>query len=1013
LALLKEGEVLQQKASSPDDINKAAEKFEGALRVFEAVKYEKGIGEANNNLGLLYSATSHHEEATKYYDKALSVFRRTSDPLNYAVTMNNVGLVHQAKADYREALRCFNEALTKFKAQEFARGEAYTLCNIGKILLDQGDLSKSIECFESAAEIFNRSDDERGRAKCLLGTAFVHEARGRYPEALFSCKNAQLAFHNASDVAGQVQALVLTGRLSREQGELQEADQLLLSARALTEKLGVPGLKASSAVAIGNIYERYGFFEGALSQYEIAAEIQRQIGDRRFLSNTLFDMANIHTRRGDGVRAEKEYTEVLQLKKQLGIPPTEALCQFALFYMERERYAPSDGTPDSARESNLRLAGEYIKQAEDTIQPEEKNILMLLRYVKGRYLLERDAAAALREFSNLRSQADAAGSLRCSFLASVGLGLVYEKMENWAEAEKGFEEAANVSEKIRDALDQAPKRTFLHGEEILGVKHVLPYEGLARVRLRMGKAAKSLSAAEFIKARSFADKMVTKDLGIDVGVDKKLLSDLEMVEGQIASTHRQLQDCLARGGDATAILALEKRQKELHARVEQIKRTLSQKYPDYYARRFPKPVSPEKSALKPDEIVIAYTVTDLGLLIYLIKGKSVVHAEYREVPKRELDGMVSKFLAPFERLTAENAWEKLKSFNFTMGKKLYDLLLSPVLSRIDQDKPVVIVPDGSLTQLPFEMLLADKGKIDLRDDYPSVTGTQFFADRNNVSYSPSITALTLARGLKKRTDGAPGRVLVIANPVIAAAREPAVAENVSKERADAIDRAVEQESLSQKKAAAAKEGDQRLLSVETYNKLLGFDELPEIKALTQDLLKMFGSRCDVYSGKDATMEIFSREIVPKIETYDKIVFATHGYFGDGLLPEVQEPVLLFSMIPARANNLLRMSQVMNLKLNADIVVLLAGQTGVGKYVFGEGTISMGRAFQYAGARSVLMTLWDVVEDSSVKLVFSFMTHLYEGKSKVEALRLARTELRARGYNHPFFWAPFILSGDAD
>ena len=104
---------------------------------------------------------------------------------------------------------------------------------------------------------------------------------------------------------------------------------------------------------------------------------------------------------------------------------------------------------------------------------------------------------------------------------------------------------------------------------------------------------------------------------------------------------------------------------------------------------------------------------------------------------------------------------------------------------------------------------------------------------------------------------------------------------------------------------------------------------------------------------------------------------------------------------------------MGLDLNADVVALTACQRGLGKHISGEGTISMGRAFQYAGARSVLMTLWTVAESSSVMLVESFFKHLNSGMGKLEALQLARKEIGATGYDHPFFWAPFILVGEVN
>jgi CHAT domain-containing protein len=106
-----------------------------------------------------------------------------------------------------------------------------------------------------------------------------------------------------------------------------------------------------------------------------------------------------------------------------------------------------------------------------------------------------------------------------------------------------------------------------------------------------------------------------------------------------------------------------------------------------------------------------------------------------------------------------------------------------------------------------------------------------------------------------------------------------------------------------------------------------------------------------------------------------------------------------------------MSDILSLKMNSDIVALTACETGLGKDVSGEGVMSMGRAFQYAGARSVLMSLWSVADVSSVKLTESFLQHCKSGKSKLESLKLAREEIRKQGFEHPFFWAAFILVGE--
>jgi CHAT domain-containing protein len=125
-----------------------------------------------------------------------------------------------------------------------------------------------------------------------------------------------------------------------------------------------------------------------------------------------------------------------------------------------------------------------------------------------------------------------------------------------------------------------------------------------------------------------------------------------------------------------------------------------------------------------------------------------------------------------------------------------------------------------------------------------------------------------------------------------------------------------------------------------------------------------------------------------------------------------EPVLALTMVPPGVDGFLTMSEVAGLKTNADIVALTACQTGVGVDLAGEGVLSIGRAFQCAGARAVAMSLWSVSEDSSVALMDEFFKRVREGKPKLEAWTEARRQLRKAGFEHPFFWASFVLVGEA-
>ncbi|MDP2278631.1 MAG: CHAT domain-containing protein, partial [Nitrospirota bacterium] len=107
---------------------------------------------------------------------------------------------------------------------------------------------------------------------------------------------------------------------------------------------------------------------------------------------------------------------------------------------------------------------------------------------------------------------------------------------------------------------------------------------------------------------------------------------------------------------------------------------------------------------------------------------------------------------------------------------------------------------------------------------------------------------------------------------------------------------------------------------------------------------------------------------------------------------------------------LTMTEVLDLKLDADMAVLSACVTGKGKMVEGEGVANFARAFQHAGARSVVVSLWEVPSKETVEYMKIFYSYLKAGKSRGEALRLARNTIKAK-YPNPFYWAPFILHGE--
>ena len=165
----------------------------------------------------------------------------------------------------------------------------------------------------------------------------------------------------------------------------------------------------------------------------------------------------------------------------------------------------------------------------------------------------------------------------------------------------------------------------------------------------------------------------------------------------------------------------------------------------------------------------------------------------------------------------------------------------------------------------------------------------------------------------------------------------------------------------------------------------------------------------IYLGEQAREETVKAE---KLDDYRYIHFASHGFIDEAV--PARSGILFSRDANSAEDGVLQMGEIMRLKLNADLVTLSACSTGLGKAVKGEGILGLTRAFFYAGARNVAVTLWNVNDSATAELTKAFYQNLNRHLPKSAALRQAKLTL-LRGENaawrHPYFWAAFVLVGE--
>jgi tetratricopeptide (TPR) repeat protein len=966
-ALLREARGIQKNARTKKDFKIAMQKLREALGAFEATAYDNGIGEANLQLGRIHvNPLRQFSDAGECFQKSLEAFTRAGDVKGQAEALNGLGVVGWHTARHDEAVEYCEKALQMFRDLGDSQGEARTADNIAMIYEIQGHRNKAVEYLRNALQIFSKLGDRAGESKTLNNLGVAYRNLGRYMKAVECYERALEIKREVGDRRGEGYTLlglaVVYGNWIDHSKSAQYAEEALSLFREIRDRGG----EATALISLGMTYRDWGRYSTGVDYLEKALSITKQVGDRINESVALAALGLTHAHLDEFPEALANYRKSLALCKQTGIPMDFTLNRIANLYL---------------------TMGEIDKAAPFVMEAGYTATLGRYHLLKGEY----EKAEGYYEKLSVSRHTGKERSEDNRYAAYTGLGMAYEGMGDYSQAADYYLKAVKHTEDLRSTIPEAQRHTFFQ-VRIEGFFRTAPYEGLSRVLVRMDRPLEAFRSSEFTKARVFAEALSRSSDSPASDIPSDLLRSDRELNDQRASLKKSLQVAYENESQED-IAELVPRVRGIEEALQAHIRMLRTQYPMFANTKYPQPIDLEQSALRDGEWLLTYDLTDAGLLVFLTRGKELKKALFKPVLRNNVGALLNKFREPLDIKSGERLTrERLAAFDFESGKKLSDLLLGGVLDHLPPAAAVTIVPDDSLGLLPFELLVLNgHGTVRTDGKIPCVVDCEFFGDRNPISYYQSVTALTLARTCGKPTARG-GKLLVVADPVLLM-----------------TDSRLRHQDIRSKKT------DHGLTTL--YTNLLGAgagSELSRRAALTGDLAKnlkrLYGPDAEVFTGLDASKAKFLGEIGPKLTDYRNVLLATHGYFGKDL-PGPIEPVLLFTLVPPGTDGYLRMSEVLGLRMNAEMVALTACHTGVGNRVSGEGILGMGRAFQYAGARAVLMSLWAVSEKTSVMLVESFFRNLKGGKGKLEALTLARSEIRKAGFDHPFYWGPFILVGE--
>lgn len=516
--------------------------------------------------------------------------------------------------------------------------------------------------------------------------------------------------------------------------------------------------------------------------------------------------------------------------------------------------------------------------------------------------------------------------------------------------------AVEVLDRQRARLGGTPeaKITF---ESNLGDYYHACLEGL----LDLGRSSEAFHVLERGRARAFLALLAERDLRLR-DLPPQLAAERRRVNAVYDRVVSQLAS-LSPGRDDAEIERLTGELRVLRTQQEEILARIRRESPRSAALQDPQPldVAGVRAALDPGTVLLEYAVGQEKTWLFAIQPT----------------GAAGPGLSVFQvAIGAQELRQEVESFRLLLkdpgsgpvelqarARRLYDLLVRPAESTIAGGQRIVISADGPLHVLAFAALMR---------------GNQYLVEWKPVHFVLSATVYGgLARSRQQRQDPGKARLIAFGDPFYRPLTPDAA-------------------------------GDPELR--EAVRRGLDLQSLPSSGREVKSIAALF-SNAQVYLGREATEER-AKSIGPESRL---VHFACHGLI-DERFPLNSALVLTLpeQRTEGQDNGLLQAWEIFeSVRLEADLVTLSACDTGLGREMAGEGLVGLTRAFQYAGARSVVATLWGVADLSTARFMESFYGHLRAGKSKDEALRAAQIDQirNETGISHPFHWAAFQLTGD--
>jgi CHAT domain-containing protein/Tfp pilus assembly protein PilF len=958
-----------------------------------------------------------------------------------------------------QSIKLYTDASVLFQELGLQEPVTRTRLGIGWSYIKSGKWKEAVEIFPQVLSVA----EQQGWTDILVP---VHGGMGQAAQSLGEFDKASLHYEAALKLlrSGQwkgnslvePEILMLKGTLHRNLSEYEEGIEDFYAAALKYREAKAPLGEAEAFSQLAEVFWWLGDSEGviqynkkALELYKSAGNVPKQLGALATLAEVSWLMPTTSSHQ-EGLEYSKEGTSLLNsLQNTNGVDQIALLVDIRKKFRERERNRTLQefqnayqSFPPEKRAAYFTV-GFTIEESQHTFQEWQKNVPTLgIEYLMaagqlyqklGRIQLhlrngDLGTAIQLLELANAyhtsmppnrvlsmewgkdwyflaeayRQQKDFGKAISFFLLAQVITELLKTPEGHWAYAGLArtyadMDDAANAISYYRTGLQQLESIQGQQGTEEFKISvlsgSLYVYRGFVSLLLDLYK--KTGEQVYFVEAFKYHEKMraraflelLGKTRAVRLGeAGASLAAKEEEIRRQLAQIHQQLRNAsLAKTEEAGLLDQLQR----LRENWRDLQQTAARQNPKYAQVFSPQPVAVEEvqSVLDSDSVLLEYSTDNARLILWAITRDQVQAYSHLLSPNdlKTLDDYLQTVQKPLR--TSDEI-----SRHIIFGQQLYQELVAPAEGLLRGKKRIIVVPDGPLHYVPVEALIIP-GSLEGKE-FINLSEVPYLIKQYQVTYVQSASILVAQQKEQNtRRQEAPLPLVAFGDPVFG--------EQLSKGNSDTI---------------AATSALRRFRNVELDRLEFSGEEIRRIAT--------------IWSIPEDSPHINLRERASvrrlrelDLSQYRMLHFATHAVLGDEV-SWISQPALILSpsVNDKEGVGLLQFGDILELKLAADLVVLSACKTNLGKLRGGEGLMGLTRAFLYAGASSLVVSLWEVEDRSTSILMERLYQRLKQGESKAEALRLAKLDLlqesfgsEALGmkgsYASPFYWAPFILVGN--